>query len=72
MSPNENPESTMNDRWIKLPEVQELTTYSRSSIYRLISEGTFPPPIQLSSRCVVWRLSTVEKWMQNIESANHP
>ena len=39
---------------IKLQNVKELTTFSRSTIYRLISEGKFPPQIKLSERSSGW------------------
>ena len=62
--------STDSNRWIKLPEVSQLITYSRSSIYRLISEGLFPEPVRLTSRCVVWKLSTIQNWMREKEAVN--
>ena len=60
------------DRWIKLPEIQKLTTYSRSSIYRLMAENSFPAGTKLSPRCTVWRLSTIQNWMalKEQEAAN--
>jgi len=39
---------------IKLPEVKELTTFSRSTIYRLIDEGKFPKQIKLAERSSGW------------------
>jgi prophage regulatory protein len=42
------------EKIIKLFEVQELTTHSRSTIYRLMNEGRFPSQIKLSKRSVGW------------------
>jgi len=44
----------MNKTIIKLPEVKELTTFSRSTIYRLIDEGKFPKQIKLAERSSGW------------------
>ncbi len=42
------------EKIIKLFKVQELTTHSRSTIYRLMNEGRFPSQIKLSKRSVGW------------------
>ena len=47
---------------IKLPEVRELTTFSNSTIYRLIKEGVFPKQIKLSERSSVWLLDEIHNW----------
>ena len=39
---------------IKLHKVQELTTLSRATIYRLIKVGKFPKQIKLSERSSGW------------------
>ena len=39
---------------IKLYKVQELTTLSRATIYRLIKIGKFPKKIKLSERSSGW------------------
>ena len=45
----------MANKIIKLNDVQSLTTFSRSTIYRLIDEGKFPKQIKLSARSSGWR-----------------
>ena len=49
---------------IKLPEVRELTTFSNSTIYRLMKEGVFPKQIKLSERSSVWILDEIDNWFQ--------
>ncbi len=49
---------------IKLPELRELTTFSNSTIYRLIKEGTFPQQIKLSERSSVWSMEEIDNWFQ--------
>ena len=49
---------------IKLREVRELTTFSNSTIYRLIKEGVFPKQIKLSERTSVWSMEEIDNWFQ--------
>ena len=44
----------MSKKIIKLPEVKTITTFSRSTIYRLIAQGKFPRQIKLSERSSGW------------------
>ena len=46
----------------RFPEVHTATGLSRTSIWRHIRDGTFPPPIQLTSRLVGWIASEVLEW----------
>ena len=48
--------------FIRLPQVKELTSLSKSSIYRLMEEGDFPKQVSLGSRSVVWVRAHVEEW----------
>lgn len=58
------------DRFLKRKEVEALTGYSRSSIYRLIDIGEFPKPLAFNQRCVRWRESDIAAWQQDkIEKA---
>jgi prophage regulatory protein len=43
-----------NKNIIKLYQVQEITTLSRATIYRLIKQGKFPKQIKLSERSSGW------------------
>lgn len=36
---------------------------SRASIYRLIGERKFPPPVKVSDRAVAWRQSDINDWL---------
>jgi len=44
----------MNKNIVKLTEVMNMTTFSRSTVYRLISKGVFPKQIKLSERSSGW------------------
>ena len=49
--------------FIRLNVVQEITSLSKSTIYRLISEGDFPKQIQIGKRAVVWVRSDINDWI---------
>lgn len=48
---------------LRLPEVMRRTGLHRSTIYRKIISGTFPPQVQLSIRCIGWYESVITVWM---------
>jgi prophage regulatory protein len=50
---------------IKLPEVKAITTFSRSTIYRLIALGKFPKQIKLAERSSGWIKQEVEDYIEN-------
>lgn len=49
---------------IRLTQVMNSTGLGRSTIYKYISQGKFPTPLQLSERCVGWLESEVQQWIQ--------
>ena len=56
-------------RIIRLKEVKHATGLGRSTIYKYISEGSFPKPVSLGDRAVGWVESEVTGWvMARIEA----
>ncbi len=53
------------DRIIRLKTVIHRSGLSRSTVYRKISEGTFPPKVKLSLNGVGWRESELNRWIAN-------
>lgn len=51
------------DRILRCKDVMALTGLSRSTLYAIMSEGTFPASIKLSKRAVGWRAKVVQAWM---------
>ncbi|MDX9690649.1 MAG: AlpA family transcriptional regulator [Alphaproteobacteria bacterium] len=49
---------------IRLPDVQKKTALSRSTIYALIKERSFPHPIPLGRRAVGWVESEIDAWIE--------
>jgi len=53
------------DRILRCKDVMSLTGLSRSTLYAMMSEGTFPASIKLSKRAVGWRASVVQTWLED-------
>lgn len=52
-------------RILRLGSVLERTGLSRSTLYRKINAGTFPPQVRISERCIGWRENEIEQWLRN-------
>lgn len=50
-------------RVIRLPEVKQRTGLSRSSIYRLMAEASFPQSCKLGERIIGWVEADIERWL---------
>lgn len=53
------------DRIHRLPAVLRRTGLSRSTLYRKIQAGSFPPQIKIAERCAGWRESDLQRWLRN-------
>ncbi|CAA0129071.1 prophage regulatory protein [Chelatococcus caeni] len=53
------------DRIVRLKTVLARTGLSRSTIYRKIAEGTFPPQIKISVNGAGWKESDINRWVAN-------
>lgn len=51
-------------RIMRLNEVKSFTGLGRSSIYKFISEDTFPKSVSLGDRAVGWVSTEVEDWIR--------
>lgn len=52
------------DSFLDLETIKEVTSLSKTTIYALISEGRFPPPIKINgARRSVWRASDLNAWI---------
>jgi prophage regulatory protein len=48
---------------ISIKAVADRTGMAKRSVYYAVSEGTFPRPVQISSRRVGWVESEIEAWI---------
>ena len=51
------------DRIIRFNTVRARTGLSRSTIYRKITEGTFPAQLKISTNGAGWRESDINRWI---------
>ena len=51
-------------RLIRRAEVLELTGLSVTSLYRRMSEGTFPKAVRIGPNSVAWKSEDVDAWIQ--------
>jgi prophage regulatory protein len=57
--------------FMTLKETCELSTYSPSSIFRKVADGSFPPPVKLGDKKAFWLREDVEKWLADKIRARH-
>ncbi|MGF6433467.1 helix-turn-helix transcriptional regulator [Bradyrhizobium elkanii] len=55
---------------LKLTDVTKATGLGRSTVYRKISEGSFPPPLQLGG-CVRWDADHLRAWRDALPVAGN-
>lgn len=53
------------NRIIRLKTVLNRTGLSRSTVYRKIAEGTFPPQIPISVHGAGWSEAEINRWVSN-------
>lgn len=49
-------------RFLKIREVSRETSFSRTTIWRRVKDGTFPAPISLGGRSRAWTERDIEAW----------
>ena len=52
------------DCFLDLAKVEAVTSCKKSTIYKLMKEGKFPPCVRLTARRVAWPESAVLTWVQ--------
>ena len=57
---------------LRLQQVKELTGLSKTTLWRRVRDGEFPPALRLGgpkSRAVGWRRSDVEQWLRERQAS---
>jgi prophage regulatory protein len=54
----------MISRLIKRKEVEDITSLSTATIYRLMAEGKFPVQVKITGRSVAWLESDISEWVE--------
>ncbi len=63
------PEIT-DDRVLSLAQLLERIPLTRQSVWKMVREGRFPPPVRLTRSKLGWRWSAVLAWLA--EREEHP
>lgn len=50
-------------RILRLPQVEQLTGYKRSSIYAMMKDGRFPQQKRIGPGAVGWDSNEIEGWV---------
>lgn len=56
------------DRVLRLPEVLRSLGIGRTTLYLLVRDGRFPAPLHVSTRVRGWRQSTVNQYLESVET----
>ena len=59
----------MQNEFLRWPRVRQLTSLSRSTVWRLEKNGQFPARRKLSANSVGWSLIELQAWMQSRSAA---
>ena len=58
------PETTaLTEAMLRLPEVRMRTGLSRTSIWRKVRNGSFPPPLSLGENAIGWQENLIADWI---------
>lgn len=50
-------------KYLRRRDVEEITSLSRTTIYKLMANGAFPRPVKLTGKAVAWPESAIEEWL---------
>jgi prophage regulatory protein len=56
-------ESTESRGFYDKSAIVSMTTLSYTTLWRMIRDGKFPPPVQISKGRVAWPKSSVDAWL---------
>lgn len=56
-------------RLIPIGSVEELTGFKKSSIYKWIQEGSFPPPVKIG-RSSRWASDEIDAWIDSMRCSS--
>ncbi len=58
-------------RLLRINCVSRYVGLSRSTIYRKVSEGSFPAPLKITEGCVAWRIEDLDNWIASLSRSDH-
>ena len=51
---------------LRVKDIERELRISRTTIWRLVKAGTFPPPLRITSKAIAWRRSDIEAWQEQL------
>ena len=55
----------MTQQILRLPAVKARTGLSRSTVYAMMREGTFPLCVRLGARSIGWQSNLIDSWISS-------
>ncbi|KQB57162.1 MULTISPECIES: AlpA family transcriptional regulator [Acidovorax] len=49
--------------FVRQAQVLVFIPFSRATLWRRVSAGTFPAPVKLSERITAWRVEDIRQWI---------
>ena len=56
------------DSMVSMGELINRLGLSRSTIYKMVEDGTFPAPIKIGARRIAWKVASVDDWLEEREA----
>lgn len=53
--------------FFRMADVIRITALSRTTVYRRIAGGKFPPPVHLGGRACGWPRAAIQRWIDDPE-----
>lgn len=50
---------------LRLSQVKAITGLSRSSLYQMMNQGSFPRSINIGSRAIAWTDASIQEWIDS-------
>ena len=58
-----NPSTASAPAVLRAAQIAQMLGIDRTTLYRWIGSGHFPPPVRLGPNVSCWRASTVQEWL---------
>ena len=68
---NDTYKTAQSCKLLKVQQVAELTSVSRSHLHRLARDGKFPKPIKIGENRSAWLESDVQEWISECLRKHH-
>lgn len=61
--------SSEQERYITIEDWTGQLGVSLQTGYRWVREGAFPPPLRISAKCIRWKKTVVDAWIQSRQAS---